>query len=315
MREQRIIAYLLTLLSYFLRGMNILRRALFRRVPSLVFRSKCKVISVGNIAFGGTGKTPFIDLLLDHLPGAAVVTRGYKAKIPSYSPTILAGKAHPIQSSYGDEAYLLHVKHPGSLIAVCKNKRKAMQLVDTHVRVAILDDGFQHLQIARDIDIVLLHGEKPFDLLREGVAALKYADYIVVNYPNEEVLCTLHSLSKAPLICCRPKITSLYSSKTLLAVNKPAQASILSGIGSPENFQKSLEIEGIKVVSSVALPDHAYIAQELVEKLKDQNPIIMTEKDWARDPSVQDSNLLVAAMKLELVSGEEHFRRLIKEIS
>lgn len=294
-----------------LQACNYLRR----RWSSIGFRAHCKVVSVGNIAVGGTGKTPFIDLLLDSFPKAAVVTRGYKARLSSPSPTLLVGEAFPSQACYGDEAYLLHVKHPSALISICTKKRRALELVHKKVQLAILDDGFQHFQIARDIDVVVVHGEKPFERLRESRRALRYADYIVINYSTLEAIELVRLVSTAPLICCRPKITHFYSSVNSVKVAKPEKVVALSGIGSPENFQKSLEMEGVKVVSSIALPDHADIAPHRVAELRGLSPIVITEKDWARNPKLQYADLIVAAMKLEIMEGEQHFTRLIKELS
>jgi tetraacyldisaccharide 4'-kinase len=149
------------------------------------FRAKRPVISVGNIAWGGTGKTPVVEYLLTKTAGegltSVVLTRGYKASAPELPFAVSPGEENPLAS--GDEPLLLARRHPEALVMVDPRRRRAAAWAEKNARpdLFLLDDGMQHLDIARDLDIVLL---RPEDLLdqwnkvipagswREGKSAL-----------------------------------------------------------------------------------------------------------------------------------------------
>ena len=149
------------------------------------YRPACPVVSVGNISWGGTGKTPVVEYLLDKTADlrTVVLTRGYKASPPEFPFPVKPG-GDPAQT--GDEPLLLARRHPNALVLVDPKRSRAAAWADEHVnpQLFLLDDGMQHLAIERDLDLVLL---TPNDLLdgwdrvipagtwREGKTALDRA--------------------------------------------------------------------------------------------------------------------------------------------
>ena len=155
------------------RGINRLRRALYRAGVLQRRRLSAPVISVGGIAAGGSGKTPATIAIASALAGrglhVAVLTRGYRR----------AGEGGAVESDdaarYGDEPVLIHRRVPAARVIVGADRydRARREPAD----VFILDDGFQHLQLHRDLDVVIDHPGAGF--LREGRGALRHADVVV----------------------------------------------------------------------------------------------------------------------------------------
>ena len=145
-------------------------RALRYTTKGLAFpyRAHCPVISVGNIAWGGTGKTPVVEYLLTRAAAeglnSVVLTRGYKASPPELPFAVSPEETNPLAS--GDEPLLLARRHPESLVIVDPKRRRAAAWAEKNARpdIFLLDDGMQHLDVVRDLDIVLL---RPEDLLEQ----------------------------------------------------------------------------------------------------------------------------------------------------
>lgn len=176
-----------------------LRRRSYATGTLRAHRAPWLTVSVGNICWGGTGKTPLTDWILDWALKAgrrpAVLTRGYKAS-PPHLPYLVTPESGPGQA--GDEPLLLARTHPGARVVVDPRRpRAALALAQTPdpPDMLVLDDGFQHLAMARDIDLVLL---KPADLLadwdrvlpagpwREGAGALTAAHALLIKCPPDE---------------------------------------------------------------------------------------------------------------------------------
>lgn len=145
------------------------------------------VISVGNISMGGTGKTPVADWIMGWMGrrgiNVAVLTRGYGGKPPEFPYLV---QKHHMPEATGDEPLLLARSHPGARVLVDHKRRRAASWARSHVDASIflMDDGFQHIQLARDLDIVLLRPDDlagqwgavlPSGRWREGTSALKRA--------------------------------------------------------------------------------------------------------------------------------------------
>jgi len=171
-----------------------LRRAFYKNA---VFKSKrlpCPVISIGNLTVGGTGKTPMTiyvaNVLKDSGYKVAIVSRGYKGKAETTGGIVSDGNTLLMApESAGDEPYMMGSRLRGAPVIVGKNRFKAgMQAIrEYHPDVVLLDDGFQHLKLQRDLDLVLLDYRKPLGngnllpmgILREPVSALSHANALV----------------------------------------------------------------------------------------------------------------------------------------
>ena len=155
---------LLTPVSLLYRRILAARRAKWENEGSPAFRPACQYVSVGNIAWGGTGKTPVVDWLLGWSEArglrAVVLSRGYKAQPPELplhvSPSRTPGEA-------GDEPLMLALEHPSAAVMVDPDRRRSGRWAEERLSpdLFVLDDGFQHVKVRRDLDIVLL---RPDDL-------------------------------------------------------------------------------------------------------------------------------------------------------
>ncbi len=176
-----------------------LRRRAYAGGALRAHRAPWLTVSVGNICWGGTGKTPLTDWIVDWALKAgrrpAVLTRGYKASPPQL-PYLVGADATPREA--GDEPLLLARAHPGARVVVDPRRpRAALALAQAPdpPDMLVLDDGFQHLAMARDIDLVLL---RPADLVadwdrvlpagpwREGHTALEAAHALLIKCPPDE---------------------------------------------------------------------------------------------------------------------------------
>ena len=181
------------------------RNSLYAKGLLKSFRLPAKVISIGNLTMGGTGKTPMVAYAAGILAGdghrVAVLSRGYKGTLsrPVEIVSNGTGKILVEEKIAGDEPVVLARNLPGIPVLVSPNRRMAGALAISSfgAEILILDDGFQHLQLKRDLDMVLIdvtrpfgdHCVPPFGILREPVTGIGRADAIVLtrtNLPHDE---------------------------------------------------------------------------------------------------------------------------------
>ncbi len=150
-----------------------------------------KIISVGNIRVGGTGKTPFVEYLIKALSpyfNLAILSRGYGRKTKGF----IHLQPHHSASEVGDEPLLIYKRNPNTLVAVCEERNKGVEnilKISPQTNLIILDDAYQHRYINRDINILLTEYNRPFfkdrvipyGRLREYRKGYKRASYIVVT--------------------------------------------------------------------------------------------------------------------------------------
>lgn len=280
-----------------------------------IFRVKslpCRVISVGNITLGGAGKSPLVAFLSEQLKkkgyGVVVLSRGYKREgenqidIVSDEQRILLSPSHA-----GDEPYMLAKKLKGIPVVVGKNRHCAGKLAVDKFRpdVLILDDGFQHVQLKRDMNILLIDSTQgaggyrlfPMGVLREPLKGMKRSD--IVLFTKYDPLCepNLEQIKN----CIPDKIPVYHSSFESVGLvesdtgskkdagfleNKKVIA--VCGIGNPESFRASLEALKADIKAFLVFPDHHdYTAKEIkkIENLfqpGDIDLVVTTEKDGVR---------------------------------
>ena len=271
------------------------------------------VISIGNISAGGVGKTPLVELLVEKLkngPQTAVVSRGYKRKTMG---TVVVndgqGKVSSVENS-GDEAMQLALKYPELVVVVDEDRvRGARKAVELGAKMILLDDGFQHRYLYRDLDIVVLPAEEILngDLLlpagnrREPVSSLMRADVIAVtrcaDVKEYERVCAVgrecNSLpAKTPTIGLNSNLDTFKR----VSSNKMMDAEIFtglsvtafSGIGNPKSFEDLLKKANLNVVNHFVFSDHHWYKDKDIKVMRDARKnnntdfIITTEKDAAR---------------------------------
>jgi len=264
-------------------------------------KTKPTIISIGNISLGGTGKTPFtiaIAKLLTHQGyKVGVSTRGHGRENEG-SSFLMKDKNWFVKDFYkhwrvaGDETVLLKNNLDNVPVYVSKNKTKAAENLyeKEGCDVVLLDDGFQHRQLYRDIDIVLFdHSEKankifPYGALRESIIGLKRADIIIstnVVGNKEGGFALKWGYNDYLLVADNPK----NKAEGFEVLNQYSNILSLCAIGSPASFQKTLESLKINYQQSLIYPDHYPFKEKDVKKInsfvKDNkiDLILCTEKD------------------------------------
>lgn len=322
----------LCVLSFAYGAVVIILAAYYRIKPK---RLGAKVISVGNITLGGTGKTTFVEYLSGLLSAqgakVAVLSRGYRRNAAKLG----AG-------SIGDEPAMLRKKLPSVGVVVDKNRIKAAfkAIKDYAAQILILDDGFQQWRISKDLEIVMIDAANPFGnyrllpagLLREPLLALKRADIFVLaqagfTQDTAELTDRLQHLNSKALI-----VESIHQPDGFSGVFDPNESLgtdalkgrkvlIFSGIGNPQGFENSVTGLGINIVKSIRFTDHHNYTQADIDKIIDEalrmnaDAVITTHKDAVKisELQVKGAGILALNIKLKITKNETEFnRRLLK---
>jgi tetraacyldisaccharide 4'-kinase len=303
------------------------------------------VISVGNLVLGGTGKTPLVHyiakLLQQQNKKPAILSRGYKGaasgkiNIVSDTTEILMNADHA-----GDEPRLLAEKLPGMPVITGKKRSITGRFaIDSYgVDCLILDDGFQHMSLKRDIDLVLFNAQKllgngrvlPGGDLREPLSALKRADAFIisgVDTPLDDMVAQfiefLHNLFPD-----KPAFTGSYLPDETLSRTYSGKNDTLSlsesrkipvygfcGIAQPESFQNILKKSNMNLTGFQSFEDHYHYSLDDIESLyktglsSGAQALITTEKDLVkiRDLSPRDFPLLTLSLRLEMDNDFDRF--------
>ena len=301
----------------------------------------CPVVSVGNLTLGGTGKTPVVEYIaryfIDNGIKPIILSRGY-GRCSKTSVAIVSNGENILlkPEEAGDEPYLLAENNPTVPVIVGRRRLQAGKAAIGKYKpdVLILDDGFQHLSLARDLNIVLLNCIKPLGnghifpagSLREPVSALKRADMIIYTHSDEAPddccenipvsknilkLKTIHTFDKIVHITDQKKISPEELNKKKIV--------IFCGIGEPDSFRKRVEQYGAEIVYYKYFPDH-YVyklddlqsLQKTAENLK-ADFIITTQKDSVKIKELTPalSLIWIVRMKIEFSKGEKKFQEAL----
>ncbi len=307
-------------------------------------KSKCKVISVGNLTVGGAGKTPFTCMLANKLSDRrlAILSRGYGAKHPGGIHIVSDGSviADPPPAS-ADEPYMMAKKLPGVAV-VCAPDRVAGARVITErfdPELIILDDGFQHRAIHRDIDILLFDARTPPDalrllplgLLREPLNGMERADLIVITGVNsvdgdvraEAIECVRkYTNSQTAVLTVDGAVTGYIGLSGERAQAPKGEVFGLCGIANPDQFANTLNNEGLELAGSLDYPDHHQFTGDDVNRINDAaaqsgaKAIVTTEKDMARLELFHDAfNIPVYAViwEMSVIEGAEELDKLLEK--
>jgi tetraacyldisaccharide 4'-kinase len=267
-------------------GLARLRAAAYRRGLLPRDHPEGPVVSVGNLSVGGSGKTPVVrrvaEILRDEGEAVAVLSRGYggsfrgEALFVSDGKELLAGVAEA-----GDEPVMLARSLPGVVVAVGHRRDRVGRAVEARFgrRVHVLDDGFQHLRLARDLDIVCLDVEDledrplPAGRLREGPEALDRAHLVLLTRleaATEEDLATLERR-------LGPERTHRVSRRVLgwrdldgAVAPAPGRVFLLAGIARPERFERDAAQSGAEVVGRAFFADHHSYRSKEMERLAEE---------------------------------------------
>lgn len=302
-------------------------------------RADLPVISVGNLTVGGTGKTPVVAWLAEHLLSLglkpAIVSRGYAGR-SGRGPLLVSDGAGPQcpPAVSGDEPYLLAQSLPGSIVVVGSDRvAGASHAGSVGADAILLDDGFQHRRLARDLDIVLLDATDPFGghrllpagRLREPVSGLRRAGLVLItrarpgqSFPEIERIVRRHNRS-APLITAGHDKTGFVDHRGDPAA-VPARAVAFCGIGNPGRFRSDLESRVAELIRFRAYRDHHRFTTRDLERLArlagDQGAtLVTTEKDLVRLRPLLPPGWTAALLALRIRAVIHEPRPLIDSIS
>jgi len=285
------------------------------------------VISVGNILLGGSGKTPFAIYLAERLHARglrpAVVSRGYRGanREPFLIVSDGSGTEPNVDASVcGDEPYLMARRLPGIPVIVGRARIHPVRAGFERFgcRSIVLDDGFQHLSLRRNADIVLLSGSEdrmfPMGSLREPLSALRRADLIVLAGENS----TLSERVTEYI----PGVPVFHGTVLPEALERGAYPSmdfdpaeyagrsvvLFSAIANPQRFRRTSEALGWVVKDHRVFPDHhVFTGEDLTEvvDLAGGDPMVCTEKDWVKLPAKFKQTADVSALRIRAAVVEE----------
>jgi len=311
-------------------------------------RLKSPVLSVGNIAMGGTGKTPLVlyivQMLLRLGYHPAVLTRGYGRIEPDQVRILSPGDAVPSPARIlGDEPALIRRRAPEAFLGIASNRFLAGELIERRLQrpVFVLDDGFQHQRLQRDLDIVLVDGSQslragrmfPRGILREPLSGLRRCDVVLINNAGDDA--TARRVIEevrlyhptAALFTCMQKIRALVPLSAWAAENGtdsaiPPSAFLVAALGNPERFEQDVQRLGIQIRGSKFFRDHAWLTPrdwaDCIEQArrKKADAIILTEKDAIKLPEPPEFPLLVAVQSTDITDAggfERVLKRCIEE--
>lgn len=307
------------------------------------------VISVGNITAGGTGKTPMVRFICDVLARKGlhptVLSRGYRAEDNKKNIIISKDGTMLVEPSIsGDEAWLLAKVLQKSNVIIGRERAISAEIAINELGAdcLVMDDGFQHRALARDIDIVLIDASNPFGydhvlprgLLREPLSGLERANIIVLTKVDQVAPGVVSGIRKrlAHMLPNTPVYETIHKPQCMYTLDEWANGGdgspvdtyeyhrvmAVSGIGNPQSFTQTLTDCGYNVVHTMPFGDHHnFENDDVVDIWKEAfahqaDAICITEKDAVKLSqlhAIEDLKIpiLVLSIGIEFVSGKQEF--------
>ena len=276
------------------------------------------VISVGNVADGGTGKSPFVQALSRLLSGrVAVVSRGYGRAERRTPRLVSAGHGPLIAPRFaGDEAWLLARTTDAIVVVDADRVRGAQAAVRHGAQLILLDDGFSHRRLRRELDIVLVD-ERPLEFLPAGVAR---------EHPEALARAHLTATSVAGIEADVVFSLSADCVGPAFAPDEPAEAlrgrpvALWSASARPEGCERTVRALGADVVLQAQRRDHQHVRpgvlRDFARRAKNcgAETVVTTSKDAARYAGARPDGFAVLTRKLNFVSGEARLRSELERV-
>lgn len=300
-------------------------------------RINTRVVCVGNITAGGTGKTTAVLLAASVLAQkglrVAVVSRGYKRKEKSKQPVVLTEESNVSWQEVGDEPFMMSrfLKNYKVPVVISSNRVRACYkaMARFNCQVILLDDGLQHHKLYRDANIILVDSKNPFGnghllpygILREPVKALSRASLILLTHCEQATAEELKSIeteirtynAKVPIL--QSVHAPQYYMDALSGKQVPLDAvkgevSCFSALGHPETFENTLFGLGLTLKQKWRFPDHHHYTENDLRTLQDTRgnmPLVTTFKDLVKFPDnwrdILEKNVYVLAVNLRICGG------------
>ena len=321
------------------------RTALYERSWLPRRRLPCRVVSVGNLTVGGTGKTPVVisiaEWLLARGKRVGVLSRGYRRR--SRAPRLLVSDGRTIlegPAEAGDEPHLIAWRCPGAVVAVGADRYRLGRWVLERFPIDcfVLDDGFQHLALHRDVDLLLVDASDPMGLeallpagrLREPLSAASRATALLLTRTDRaaslsDVLIPIRAAtgrdSRPILIRFRAEafVNMLTGAVEEIGSASGRTAVAFSGIVNAASFRTLLAGLGVKILDELVFPDHhAYTADDLT-MVRDRagrcgaDMIVTTEKDAVKLARLvgPTDRLLALRLGTEIMDGRDRLEALL----
>ena len=298
----------------------------------------CRVISVGNLTLGGTGKTPFVMMIAETLRGngykPAILTRGYGGKSNQLVNVVCDGKSLLLSPDWvGDEAVMMAEKLKNVPIITGSDRFQTGRyaLENFEIDTLILDDGFQHLALRRDLDILLCDHQRPLGNnhlfpageLREPASETQRADIVCfTRYSGGPVKFSQKFLGSIPQIKTHLRLDSIINMENgdvcdaEALKNQPVVA--FCGIANPEGFRQILEDSQVQLKMFKAFPDHHVYSLQDIKDLESRaleeggKLILISEKDAVKLKDIKFSlPFYKVVIDLEILEGREIFNKKI----
>ena len=317
------------------------RRALYQRGLLRAHNLGVPVISVGNLTTGGTGKTPLVEWIAAEINRrerrVCIVTRGYRRSNPAERVIVSDGQEilADIERA-GDEPLLLAEQLKGRAAVICDRDRVAAArwaIENLHSEVLILDDGFQHLRIARDLDIVTVDATNAFGngqllpagILREPIAGLARADCVVMTRADlandvanlqKNIETVTHGCS---VFRSRMKSIGLRPVHATDAYTKGQPVAVMCAVGNPKSFFAQLRGDGHNLCHTRAFRDHHRYTQNDIDQFlaaaraRGAQTVFTTAKDEVKLRSLRfDLPCYAIDVAIE-IEDDERLQRLIDQ--
>jgi len=290
------------------------------------------VISVGGISAGGTGKTPLTAFIVEYLIKEGytpiLFSRGY-GRTEKENVILQADGSILSWEDVGDEPAMLRNRYPELWLAIGGNRMNSVKLLSDRLpskAVAVMDDGFQHRKMHRDLDIVTLpqnvltENVIPAGLLREPLSSLKRSDCIVwMGDISTQDRKELAELSNNKPVFQAETITGecVNGGTNERKMNLTRPTTLISGIARPERFHQSAQKRCKNIVDTIILPDHHIYSDADFERYFTHidSAILTTEKDWIRlrgEKTVILSNLWYLTIEIQFTKDvQENLYQLI----
>ncbi|MFQ5559605.1 MAG: tetraacyldisaccharide 4'-kinase, partial [Nitrospinota bacterium] len=337
-QKNRALACLLQLLSYPYGGVVSCRHLAYRFKLFQARKLPVPVISVGNLTLGGTGKTPVVSLLTRLLVNKgvrpAIVSRGYGGMASEGVNVVSDGNTLLLNAEFsGDEPFMLARKFPGVPVVTGKSRYRAglFACKDLHAELVILDDGYQHMQLFRDLNILLLDGQEffgngylfPRGPLREPEGQKKRADLIWFTKCQKEAGGPKTDIGMVPVVCSgiRPLKLQSFDGKIQNSINAISGKSVYAfcGIGAPVSFFTLLKSVGATITGQSIFEDHHQYRADEIENIVSKalkagaEYIVTTEKDSVRiqlprDPAIP---FFFLTMEVEIWEGQDELEKAV----
>jgi tetraacyldisaccharide 4'-kinase len=340
---------LLLLLLSFPYGIAVRLRNLLYAVGLLPSKKpSVRVVCIGNLTTGGTGKTSAVLLAAQTLHKkqvkTAILSRGYGRRGDGRDVQVLLNSQNVHWQDTGDEPWMMHRALKGTAIPIliCADRSKAAAEAQNYYNpeILLLDDGFQHRRLGRDLDIVLINALDPFggermlpagdlrepvsSVRRAGVAVITHCDQVEAGRISEirDTLRSVHPHLKILEAVHRADfLLDLKSDRRRrLAYIKGKEVSCLSAIGDPRPFEAHIESTGGHLTQRWRFPDHhPYTLEDLrsIEHVRHGVPLITTFKDMPRLPQnwheILSGEVLALGVRMEITKGRAAWERALVE--